>query len=164
MKILFIISMLIVVGDCIYAQSGALTINNQQNPCGVHVLLYAKDASSTPAAGYCDIATKTLYVPAYTTLVYTSVWNYETTTGWLSIPSGSVSLSTTDFTWTDATFQFNCPLPLPPGCSDGGSTISNDNTGLSCANRPSTWSAWCRNASFSPTPSSALDDVTISFW
>lgn len=167
MKKLLFVAIALMSGYFAQAQGG-LTIDNRNDPCGVYVKVFALDGSMSPAASACDIATKNLYVAAYSALSYATVWAYQSSVGWATIPSppGAVSGSTSGFTWTDATFQFDCPASvILAGCTDAGGTISHSMViGASCQSAPDTWSGICRGASFSPAPAMPLDDVTITFW
>jgi hypothetical protein len=159
-------------------QTAALCIDNSSDPCIVSVIMHGQDASTTPADGPCATYSNQINVAAGATI---TCWpridpgGFQSIVGWLAIPSGSISSSTTVFNWTDVEFQFTCPIPLiTSGCSDAGGTMTDPYypvNGIGCSYSSATWSSasigGCRNASWTDgcgTLGCLMDNVTLTFW
>ncbi len=169
MKKNLLIAALVLCANCLFAQAGSLTVVNHNSQCGVYFTMAAVAATEGDPSP-CDIIGTTYYLcpsgGACSSITWANpaafhvapTFSYETT--FISIWGMTI---TTDFTWTDVSFQWQCPDPcsgaggdmaetaLGPMCTTGGSTWS----GTLCTSGTSTWS--------SSLPGTPMSNVTIDF-
>ena len=126
-KILFIIAMLFLV-KVATAQSGMLTIHNNNQNCWVHVNVFARDANLFNSN--CGIRTGTIILAPSTSFGPFNPASVYSTPGFLTMtpPFGLAALNadltslSPGFVWTDAEFQYVCPIT---DCGIGGRLSEN---------------------------------------
>ena len=155
---------LLLMGAGAFAQSGSLTLINNNKDCGVWVNMQAVVNPWDPAA--CDIVYKTIILPPAGGTPY--IITFATPTAFLTFPGPGIGYiaapipgtywlppPTSGFMWTDVAFQYNC------GC--GG--YMSDNALLTCQNAGNSWNDCGRWATWQTTlpPNNYMNDVTITF-
>ena len=136
MKKLLMIAALLLMGSGAFAQTNAVTIDNTKDPCGVNVVLLARDLP----LGYpvCSIRGNNVYIAPFSTMVWPNYSVFQTLVGWTD-PTIVLPPADPNFVWTDFEFQFvNCE-PVT-GCSDGGNYLVNSSA--SCEYPGGTTNPW----------------------
>jgi hypothetical protein len=156
MKKLFFTFAFSFLGCMVFAQTGALTINNNNAFCDVWVKMAAVDAGYSNGTR-CDITGVTFMIPAGGgTFTFASPFDFDASAGGPGYASFTTPMTpldlatTTTFQWTDVIFQWQCPIP-PCQTNGGGSMADNFAIlfGTNCAPPPigTTWSgASCLSA------------------
>lgn len=156
MKKILLFACLLMLGSSVFAQNGALTVNNTSSTCNITVTMYAK-APTLQGTGACDeIISNTFVVPAGMSRSWTSNVSFGSAVGWASTP-GPIGASTTDFQWTSAEYTSSCS----PSCSPSATwqTIADQ---YACRNANLLFNNGCVQFYWnSPFAGSALADVTL---
>ena len=167
MKKLFFMALLCVTASAAFAQSGAITINNNNTICGVYVVLYAEQ----PAGSFsgCSLQSVQIYLPPFPNAGWARTWaTYSAFTaaiGWNGTPGPSSGA--TYFTWNEAYFQFNCPVISIPPCANGG-TYVNALWGIYGCTSPyqnniGSAGTCMTSIDWLPDPNGPMDDVYLNF-
>ncbi len=125
MKKLFFTFAFSFLGCMVFAQTGALTVTNNNANCGVWVKMSAVDAGYLNGSA-CDITGITFFLaPGGSSLLCTNPGDFDVVGGgpgfaYFTSPMSHTDLiTTTTFQWTDVTFQWQCPIP-PCQSNNGG--------------------------------------------
>ena len=156
-----IIALLLLIGSHgAFAQSGALTINNNTD-FPMKVVVYAH-TGSTLCGGMVGYP---ISIPRYSPVTFSDPCNFETTVGWST--SGSVCPSApTSFQWDHVDFVSPLLLSLC-GLTWWFQGVIGDGT-VGCAFPSSLGpgahcvAPWTFSASWSPATGSAMTDVTVN--
>ncbi len=122
----------------VFAQAGALTIDNTFGLCDVNIVMEAICNDCGPNLGSCYIISNSFVVHAGTSTSFTSPDDFMSTVGWsyVNAPITLLCLKTsTEFQWTDCNFSWTSSGYCTPNCLSpyvGGSSV-NDNLTAICS-------------------------------
>ena len=136
-----LIAAVLLLSSGAYAQSGALTINNTNPICTVYVSVIGIAPMEGDGAP-CSLTSVSIMLGPGQTARWNSISDFATGVpgtptpvigGFTPAPSPILPAAwpaVTDFIYTDAKFQFQCPPTSIPPCSDGGGEVSVPALGL----------------------------------
>ncbi len=122
MKKMLLFAVILVMYHCTFAQSGALTIINNNPTCTLHINVMAVDANLGNNFG-CDLAVNFVIPPSSSvsfsdpSFIFAAGggpgWNYVAVPSSFTYANMLTELGggygTFSFAWTDCSFQFQCP-------------------------------------------------------
>lgn len=165
MKRLLIIAVLLLIGQGIFAGTGALRLVNNNTSCSVGVTVYATNTANPLG---CDIMCCSITLQPWPSPGCTFTWANPTAavvggTGMglcyatTAIPPSYWTSSYTDWTWTDVQFQYS---------NSCGSGTMNPTGVANCFVGTWSWTGGCVppvNATWSPALGGTMVDVVVTF-
>ena len=164
MKRVLIFAMLLLMGRGAFAQGGLTIINTK--PCELYISMSGIDIPNGDFP--CMLNSPTFVVGATTTVMWNCVWDFQgpgspcsslpAPIGWATgLPIPATSLT---FQWSDAAFQFKCPVTVP--CPMGG-RLSDCSPLVACTVVPNPWVGPCWPGFWAPVCGGLMSNVTITF-